>query len=290
MEKGNVYMVTKGGVERGEVSMDKDPAFESPVLSPITEPDSKLNSEYESDTQDEENEGRKGKRKREFSPTTPVVPSLSATLSAAIAVAQTVTPSEVSDESDPAFHPLSSPVHPNDSVPPPPQPHQQQQQQQQQQSAATLILTAQVGGIAALLPSAPGTSPVFFVDSSPQPYQQTGPLSPFRQLSPLPAPAFTSDFLPAPTAEPPARYLTGYPFNQLEPKYWIQGLGDFILPINVLGHCMCRTDEKLQLIIPPNWRVLAPVPPLPLAGEPLPDALEGKLFCRICTKEWKGWE
>uniref|UniRef100_A0A0G4I434 Uncharacterized protein n=1 Tax=Chromera velia CCMP2878 TaxID=1169474 RepID=A0A0G4I434_9ALVE len=152
------------------------------------------------------------------------------------------------------------------------------------------MLTAQVGGIAALLPFAPGTSPVFFADSSPQPYQQTGPLSPFRQLSLLSAPAFASDFLPAPTAEPPAGYLTGYPFDQPEPKYWIQGLEDFILPINVLGHCMCRTDEKLQLIIPPNWRVPALVPPLPLAGEPLPDALEGKLFYRICTKERRGWE
>uniref|UniRef100_A0A0G4H1D6 Uncharacterized protein n=1 Tax=Chromera velia CCMP2878 TaxID=1169474 RepID=A0A0G4H1D6_9ALVE len=245
MEKRNVYMVTKGGVERDEVSMDKDPASKSPVLSPITEPDSELNSEYESDTQDEENEGRKGKRKREFSPTAPVVSSLSAALSAAIAVAQPLTPSEVPNESDPAFHPLSSPVHLNDSVPPPPQPHQQQQQQQLQQNAATPMLTAQVGGIAALLPSAPGTSPVFFADSSPQPYQQTGPLSPFHQLSPLPAPAFTSDFLPAPTAEPPAGYLSGYPFDQPEPKYWIQGLGDFILPINVLSHCICRTDEKL---------------------------------------------
>uniref|UniRef100_A0A0G4FX41 Uncharacterized protein n=1 Tax=Chromera velia CCMP2878 TaxID=1169474 RepID=A0A0G4FX41_9ALVE len=149
--------------------MDKleDPAFESPVLSPITEPDFESNFEYESDTQDEENEGRKGKGKREFSPTAPVVSFLSAAFSTAIVVAQLVIPSEVSDESDPAFHLLSSPVHPNDSVSPPPQLHQQQQQQQQQQNATTPMLTVQVGSIAALLPCALGTWPIFFADSSP---------------------------------------------------------------------------------------------------------------------------
>uniref|UniRef100_A0A0G4IEB7 Uncharacterized protein n=1 Tax=Chromera velia CCMP2878 TaxID=1169474 RepID=A0A0G4IEB7_9ALVE len=199
--------------------------------------------------------------------TAPVVFSLSAALSAAIVVAQPVTPSEVPDESDPAFYPLSSPVHLNDSVPPPSQPHQQQQQQQQQQNAATPMLTAQVGGIAALLPSALGTSPMFFTDSSPQPYQQTGLLSPFRQLSPI----------PTPTAEPPAGYLTGYPFDQPEPKYWIQSLRDFILPINVLGMRNFSSSSHQTGGSPPLS------PRCPLAGE-------GKLFCRICTKERRGWE
>uniref|UniRef100_A0A0G4G1D3 Uncharacterized protein n=1 Tax=Chromera velia CCMP2878 TaxID=1169474 RepID=A0A0G4G1D3_9ALVE len=50
------------------------------------------------------------------------------------------------------------------------------------------------------------------------------------------------------------------------------------------------TDEKLQLIIPPNWCLPAPVPPLPVAGERLPDILEGRLFCPLYTRQRRGWE